>query len=94
MHLNLEKLWNVTVYTTDCAMAGTDSKVSFVLYGDKGKSEPIILENKDNNFERGSIDKFKVDIKDVGTPYKMRIGHDNSKMYSDWHLAKVSERNI
>ena len=85
----IENFWNVMVTTSDIRGAGTDANVSFVLYGDKGKSESIELENKTDNFERGSVDKFKVDIKDVGTPYKIRIGHDNSKAYSDWHLDKV-----
>ena len=77
------------VTTSDMRGAGTDANVFFVLYGDKGKSEEIKLDNKTDNFERGSVDKFKADIKDVGVPYKIRIGHDNSKSYSDWHLAKV-----
>ena len=79
------------VTTSDLRGAGTDSNVYFVLYGDKGKSEEIQLENKTDNFERGSVDRFKVDIKEVGVPYKIRIGHDNSKLYSDWHLDKVKE---
>ena len=78
------------VTTSDLRGAGTDANVFFVLYGDKGKSQEINLDNKTDNFERGSVDKFKTDIKDVGVPYKIRIGHDNSKAYSDWHLSKVS----
>ena len=85
----LENVWNVTVYTSDIRGAGTDANVSFVLYGNKGKTEVIPLANETNNFERGNADQFKVDIKDVGVPYKIRIGHDNSKLYSDWHLEKV-----
>lgn len=62
----------------------------FVLYGQDGKTEETVLDNETNNFERGSVDNFKMELKDVGTPYKMRIRHDNSKPFSDWHLDKVS----
>lgn len=85
----LENVWNVAVHTSDIRGAGTDANVFMVLYGDKGKSEEIPLRNKTDNFERGNVDKLKVEIKEVGTPYKLRIWHDNSKMYADWHLEKV-----
>ena len=78
------------MFTSDIPGAGTDSTVSFTLYGDKGKTEETVLKNKTDNFERGSVDHFKVELKEIGVPYKIRIGHDNTKMYSDWHLSKVS----
>ena len=77
------------VYTSDTRGAGTDSNVMMVLYGSGGKSEELLLNNETDNFERGNVDRFKIEVKDVGTPYKIRIRHDNSKPFSDWHLDKV-----
>lgn len=88
-----KNVWNVAVHTSDIRGAGTDANVFMVLYGDKGKSEEIPLRNKTDNFERGNVDKLKVEIKEVGTPYKLRIWHDNSKMYADWHLEKIFLEN-
>ena len=83
-------MWNAQVWTSDILGAGTDAKVYMTLYGDKGKSEETILENETNNFERGTADRFKVELKSVGKPYKLRIRHDDSKPFSDWHLEKVN----
>lgn len=88
-----KNVWNVAVHTSDIRAAGTDANVYFILYGDKGNSEVKPLGNKTDNFEQGNVDKFNVDIKDVGIPFKMIIGHDNAKLYSDWHLDKVFLEN-
>ena len=85
----IKNVWTATVHTSDLLSAGTDSNVYLVLYGDSGKSDVVQLENKTDNFERASVDRFNVDVKDVGEPYKIIIGHDNSHLYSDWHLDKV-----
>ncbi|XP_078666046.1 lipoxygenase homology domain-containing protein 1-like isoform X1 [Branchiostoma floridae x Branchiostoma belcheri] len=86
--------WNMTVWTTDKRSAGTDANVYFVLYGDKGKSDDISIGNKTDNFEAGQEDKFKVEIKDVGKPYKIRIGHDDSGSFAGWHLDKVEMERV
>ncbi|XP_078580092.1 lipoxygenase homology domain-containing protein 1-like isoform X2 [Branchiostoma floridae x Branchiostoma japonicum] len=86
--------WNLTVWTTDQRGAGTDANVYFVLYGDKGKSDDISIGNKTDNFEAGQEDNFKVEIEDVGKPYKMRIGHDDSGSFAGWHLDKVEMERV
>jgi hypothetical protein len=40
-------------------------------------------------FEAGKCDEFKVDITDVGTPFKLRVSHDNKKLWAAWHLDRV-----
>jgi len=77
------------VKTSDIKNAGTDANVRFCVYGKKGKSEEIPLDNKGDNFEQNAVDHFKVDMEDVGTPYKMRVYHDNSGRAAGWHLEKV-----
>ncbi|WAR01120.1 LOXH1-like protein, partial [Mya arenaria] len=65
--------WNVWVKTSDINNAGTDANVRICLYGKKGKSEEIQLDNKGDDFEKGQVDHFKAHIEEIGTPYKLRI---------------------
>ncbi len=45
--------YKITVYTGNKIGAGTDADVFITLYGDKGESGAIILDDKKNNFESG-----------------------------------------
>ncbi len=86
--------WFARVFTSDIRGAGTDANVHLVAYGkDKEgnsiKSDEIILDNKGDNFEAGQEDKFKVEMIDIGRPYKIRVAHDNSGSFPGWHLDKV-----
>ena len=81
--------WQVWVFTSDIKNAGTDADVYMVVYGEKGKSDDIKLENKSDSFEQGHMDMFKIDTVDVGVPYKIRVWHDNSGIAAGWHLDKV-----
>jgi hypothetical protein len=94
--------WHVSVYTSDIRGAGTDANVWFVAYGKSHskskqtlyhKSDEIALQNKGDNFEAGEVDKMKVEMEHIGTPYKIRIGHDNSGAFAGWHLDRVSSRD-
>lgn len=77
------------VRTSNVKSAGTDANVGICLYGKKGKTSEIKLDNKGDNFEKGQIDHFKVNLEEVGTPYKLRVYHDNSGRAAGWHLEKV-----
>lgn len=48
------------IWTSDLAGAGSDADISFQVYGEKGKSDEIRLENKTDNFEQGQVDRFMV----------------------------------
>lgn len=84
--------WDVRVYTSDISKAGTNATIGLCLYGDKGKSEEILLDNKKEFFEKGRLDTFKIDIPEVGRPYKLRVYHDNKGMGNGWHLNKVRKK--
>ncbi|CAF0982480.1 unnamed protein product [Didymodactylos carnosus] len=86
--------WYVWVYTSDIRGAGTDSDVSMVLYGSKGKTDDIKLVSKSNSFEAGECDEFKVDAADVGKPYKLRVGHNNKRAFAPWHLDRIEMENL
>jgi hypothetical protein len=60
------------VKTGDKMSAGTDSKVSLSVYGDKARLESVILDasvstnKKKNPFERNSLDEFEIEGVDIG----------------------------
>ena len=90
--------WTVNVTTSKKSKAGTDANVFLVLHGkndsgDYKQSKEIKLDNTGDNFESGRTDKFDVKIEDVGVPYKIRIGHDDSGTMSGWHLKQVEMEN-
>ena len=52
--------YEVTVTTGDMLAAGTNANVFCQIYGDDGKTLVLALGNRSNNFERGTIEIFKV----------------------------------
>ncbi len=48
-----------------------------------------ITNTTSNSFDRGAVDRFSIEVKDVGEPYKLRVGHDNAGMGPGWYLDKV-----
>ncbi|KAL4225451.1 Lipoxygenase y domain-containing protein 1 [Mactra antiquata] len=86
--------WNVWVKTSDVKNAGTDANVGICLYGKKGKTSETKLENKGDNFEKGHMDHFKVNLEEIDRPYKLRVYHDNSGRAAGWHLEKIEMENM
>ncbi|XP_011477254.1 lipoxygenase homology domain-containing protein 1-like [Oryzias latipes] len=82
--------WSLWIWTSDLPSAGTDADISFQVYGDKGKSDEIRLDNKSDNFEQGQIDKFIVELPDLGKLTKLRIWHEKRSTFAGWHLSKVT----
>uniref|UniRef100_A0A3B5LQZ1 Lipoxygenase homology domains 1b n=1 Tax=Xiphophorus couchianus TaxID=32473 RepID=A0A3B5LQZ1_9TELE len=97
--LEVEQLMNyeVTVVTGDVMFAGTNARVFIQIYGEKGKTETITLENRSNNFERNTTEIFKVltlYFYYVGKIFKIRIGHDGSGIGSGWFLESVDMQEV
>lgn len=57
-----EHPWSLWIWTSDLPNAGTDADISFQVYGEKGKSDEIRLDNKTDNFEQGQVDRFMESI--------------------------------
>ena len=65
----LDIFYHMTIITADEPSSGTDSTVYFRLYGEKGETSDIVLEDERKTFkkfERGRADKFVVQTADVG----------------------------
>uniref|UniRef100_A0A672Z678 Lipoxygenase homology domains 1b n=1 Tax=Sphaeramia orbicularis TaxID=375764 RepID=A0A672Z678_9TELE len=94
--LEMEQLINyeVTVVTGDVTFAGTNARVFIQMYGDKGKTEIMILESRSNNYERNTTEIYKIESKDVGKIYKIRIGHDGSGIGAGWFLETVDVKRL
>uniref|UniRef100_A0A8C8JME5 PLAT domain-containing protein n=1 Tax=Oncorhynchus tshawytscha TaxID=74940 RepID=A0A8C8JME5_ONCTS len=82
--------WSLWIWTSDLPGAGTDASVYFQIYGDKGKSDEMRLDNKADNFEQGQLDKFMVELSDLGKLTKCRIWHEKRSPFAGWHLSKAS----
>ena len=86
----------VQVVTSDIRGSSCDANVSLVIFGDKGDSGELSLDNSVNNFERGAKDVFNVQAKDVGKIERIRIGHDDTGSLfgpASWHCASVEITN-
>lgn len=67
--MSIDIYYHLTIMTADEPNAGTDATVYFRLYGDKGETSDIVLEDERRTFkkfERGRADKFVVETADVG----------------------------
>ena len=86
--------WFVRVFTSTINGAGTDANVLLMAYGktkdgECRRSDEVRLDNKGDNFENGQEDQFKIEMAEIGKPYKIRISHDNSGSFAGWHLDRV-----
>uniref|UniRef100_A0A8C6Y609 Lipoxygenase homology PLAT domains 1 n=1 Tax=Naja naja TaxID=35670 RepID=A0A8C6Y609_NAJNA len=85
-----ENPWSLWIWTSDIKGAGTDAPIFLQVYGDKGKSDEMKLDNNSDNFEAGQTDKFVIELPDLGTLFKVRIWHEKRSPFSGWHLNKVT----
>ncbi|XP_017686265.1 PREDICTED: lipoxygenase homology domain-containing protein 1 [Lepidothrix coronata] len=87
--------WKITVVTGDFETAGTTATVSLYAYGENKASGPIILgSGKHQLFNPSSEDTFKVNLRDLGQLYKIRIGHDNTGNDPSWYLKEVKLERV
>lgn len=57
---------HVQVFTADVRGSGTDGDVYLSLLGELGTSGEKELANSANNFERGQVDQFTLQLEDIG----------------------------
>jgi len=53
----------------------------------------MLLDNAENNFERGQTDNFGLQCVDLEDLQKIRIGHDGKGFGAGWFLEKVCITN-
>uniref|UniRef100_A0A3B4DKH5 PLAT domain-containing protein n=1 Tax=Pygocentrus nattereri TaxID=42514 RepID=A0A3B4DKH5_PYGNA len=82
--------WSLWIWTSDLSGAGTDASVLLQIYGEKGKSDEMRLDNKTDNFEQGQLDKFMIELPDLGKLTKLRVWHEKRHPFAGWHLSHVT----
>uniref|UniRef100_A0A673CI95 Lipoxygenase homology domains 1a n=1 Tax=Sphaeramia orbicularis TaxID=375764 RepID=A0A673CI95_9TELE len=82
--------WSLWIWTSDVKGAGTDAQVFLQIYGETGKSDEIKLENNSDSFEQGQLDKFMIEMPDIGRLTKVRIWHEKRHPFAGWHLARLT----
>ncbi|XP_071760769.2 lipoxygenase homology domain-containing protein 1 [Centroberyx gerrardi] len=82
--------WSLWIWTSDVKGAGTDAQVFLQIYGENGKSDEMRLENNSDSFEQGQLDKFMIEMPDIGKLLKLRIWHEKRHPFAGWHLARVT----
>ncbi|MBI1256883.1 MAG: hypothetical protein GC204_05390 [Chloroflexi bacterium] len=88
-----EPNYTVWVKTGDEPLGGTDSNVYLMLFGSKGQTDWILLDGEDIfAFEEGAVDKFMLDIPDLGELARCCVGHDNSAD-PGWFVEDVRVRS-
>eukprot|EP00124_Ichthyophonus_hoferi_P001138 Ihof_evm6s53 gene=Ihof_evmTU6s53 len=90
--------YEITITTADRFSSGTRANVFITLFGSDGRrSDVITLDDKNDTnqdpdhyrFQRGQIDKFKVETPNLGELTKIRIGHDNTGVFASWLVDQV-----
>uniref|UniRef100_A0A8D1U7N8 PLAT domain-containing protein n=1 Tax=Sus scrofa TaxID=9823 RepID=A0A8D1U7N8_PIG len=85
--------WSLWVWTTDLKKAGTNSLIFIQIYGQKGRTDEILLNPNNKWFKPGIIEKFRIELPDLGRFYKIRVWHDKRSPGSGWHLEKMTLMN-
>ncbi|XP_069906347.1 lipoxygenase homology domain-containing protein 1 isoform X3 [Oryctolagus cuniculus] len=85
--------WSLWVWTTDLKKAGTNSPIFIQIYGQKGRTDEILLNPNNKWFKPGIIEKFRIELPDLGRFYKIRAWHDRRNPGSGWHLEKMTLMN-
>ncbi|XP_007465679.1 PREDICTED: lipoxygenase homology domain-containing protein 1 isoform X2 [Lipotes vexillifer] len=85
--------WSLWVWTTDLKKAGTNSPIFIQIYGKKGRTDEILLNPNNKWFKPGIIEKFRIELPDLGRFYKIRAWHDKRSPGSGWHLERMTLMN-
>uniref|UniRef100_A0A2K5QBQ8 Lipoxygenase homology domain-containing protein 1 n=1 Tax=Cebus imitator TaxID=2715852 RepID=A0A2K5QBQ8_CEBIM len=85
--------WSLWVWTTDLKKAGTNSSIFIQIYGQKGRTDEILLNPNNKWFKPGIIEKFTIELPDLGRFYKIRVWHDKRSPGSGWHLERMTLMN-
>lgn len=90
MFLSPATSYRITVHTGDVKDAGTQSNVSIMLFGEKGKSPKLRLDKSETyntKFCRDQLDIFTVyNIPHLGDLHKVQIWHDRTGPKPEWFV--------
>jgi len=77
--------WKIQIKTSNAFGAGSDADVYFSMQGTTGRTAEVQLDNPgSNDFERGNLDTFIVDLKDVGKITKIFLRAEGTVPTDNW----------
>ncbi|XP_067043958.1 zinc metalloproteinase nas-4-like isoform X2 [Acropora muricata] len=85
--------YEVTVYTGNAFMAGTDARIYVELFGESRNSGEVELAGKKSAFARGSVNTFNIVSPNLKHLVKLTIRHDNSGFAPGWFVRKIDVYN-
>ncbi len=66
----------------------------FILYSPFPPSSRHLFHPRFHLCSALQTDTFKLELPDVGEPFKLRVGHDNSGAAAAWHLDTIELHNL
>lgn len=92
--------YRISITTSNIKKGGTDSRVFINLIGknpapnsETPTSGEKRLDNEEDNFEKGKVDEFTIDCKNIGELEFIHLSHDNSGRYPGWNVKRVEVHN-
>ncbi|MEV8435265.1 PLAT/LH2 domain-containing protein [Streptomyces sp. HUAS 31] len=90
--------YRVTTVTGSADYAGTDANVYITLYGQDPQGQPMnsgerLLDNSEDNFEKGKTDIFNLETSPLGDIQSVRVRQDESGRYAGWFLDRILIRD-
>ncbi|KAH8871549.1 Lipoxygenase homology domain-containing protein 1 [Schistosoma japonicum] len=102
--------WEVSVKTSPITNSYVTAAVSIIIFGSHDKTMKIQLDRSNlerssewtklsknelvEMFKPNVESKFRLYIKDIGIPYKLRVEHDNKGSNPHWHLQQIQLTNL
>ncbi|CAH8570297.1 unnamed protein product [Schistosoma margrebowiei] len=102
--------WEISVKTSPIANNYVTAAVSVIIFGSKDKTTKIHLNRSNlevssewtkvprnemvEMFKPNVESKFRIYIKDIGIPCKLRVAHDNKGSNPNWHLQEILLTNL
>ncbi|XP_065654271.1 protein PFC0760c isoform X2 [Hydra vulgaris] len=91
-----ETLWLITIRTSNVPDASSDHSVYITLYGSHGNTGKfkLGLPLHTKMYYQDTVNETEIMLKDVGSLYKLRIGHEENGTAVGWHLDYVLLTNL
>ncbi|CAH8516071.1 unnamed protein product [Schistosoma turkestanicum] len=102
--------WEISVKTSPITNSYVTAAVSIIIFGTKDKTTKIQLDRSNlevssewtkiskneviEMFKPNVESKFRIYIKDIGIPCKLRVAHDNKGSNPNWHLEEILLTNL
>lgn len=85
--------YRITLYTADEMLAGTNADVYITLFGNRGVTPEIELNNPGDDRERGNVDVYRITTRNIGQLNMVRLRHDNRGPMAGWKVRRMTVRH-